>query len=222
MSSLASKSRNDKLFNPQSLGPGCGRSRRTITRAPSGQPEPDRSRSRVRSVTWPFSRGWPSWSSAGVQACSSTARIARRTGSVRSKPTENWMRASRQAAAARGWHPPRRRGSRSRRARRRRATSGPARRRAPARGRGVVGAGVAGPQHAGQRLPAGGQVRTVQVGQRDETRTRPLNVPAAPSLSECAVISVASMSMISGLADWAPSPNTGPRAARPGRPGFVE
>ena len=40
----------------ESWAPGCGRSRRTITRAPSGQPVSS-SRS-VSSATWPFSRGF--------------------------------------------------------------------------------------------------------------------------------------------------------------------
>ena len=60
-----------------SCAPGCGRSRRTITRDPSGQVES--SRRSVISTTSPFSRSVPSWSSAGTQASSGVWRIAART-----------------------------------------------------------------------------------------------------------------------------------------------
>jgi hypothetical protein len=48
----------------ESCAPGCGRSRRTITREPAGQ-EPGSTRS-VSSTTCPLQRADPSWSSAAI------------------------------------------------------------------------------------------------------------------------------------------------------------
>jgi hypothetical protein len=67
------------------LGTGWGRSRRQMTRLPKGQPPRSRS---TNSQTAAPSRSSPSCLTAGTQALSGVARIASRTGSVRSKPTE--------------------------------------------------------------------------------------------------------------------------------------
>ncbi len=53
-----------------------------------------------------------------------------------------------------------------------------------------VGAGVARPQHAGQRHPVGWQVGRVEERQQRVKAEAPLNVPAAPFLSGCAAIRV--------------------------------
>jgi hypothetical protein len=55
---------------------------------------------------------------------------------------------------------------------------------------GGVGAGIAGAQHAGQRL-----ARSIEIGQQRVKPEPALERPRRPSFSLCAVINVASMSI---------------------------
>ncbi len=73
------------LLEQRELSAGVGRSRRTMTRIPSGQA--DRSRSPVSSATSPPARMPPSASVAGVHTCLGTSARASRIFSVIANPT---------------------------------------------------------------------------------------------------------------------------------------
>ena len=209
----------------RSCAPGWGRSRRAMTRIPSGQCcGPNRAGDRVgvvgvgiqavSSATWAPSRGSPSPSSAARHACSGIASIAALTVSWAGNPTEYsspsvgdvvqerlrtgaGVGADQHLAALELGQLSQRRVQRARCGRR--CSNGEA---------------LPGPQiqrRAPRRCRArrGRRTRTSA-----RTRTRVLKVGSAPCLSECAVTSVASMSTITCPPSRAPGvPASGRRRA---------
>ena len=169
----------------------------------------------------PSSRGSPSWVSAGTQASSPSARIAVRTGSVRSKPTEKRSRPSRQKSITSCVAPAL--SARTRIASRAATFLGSCASAASSDRDlvgGGVGAGVAGPQQAGERL-----LGAVEVGEHRVKPEAALEVarPRRPCRSARSAAWRRDRSPISrGRAPRPPRPRTwpprAPRRSAPARP----